>query len=153
MAYEPKRLRPSHIIMIRMHMNGDSNQEIADATGYTSIQVGNIINCAKAREIIDAINADSIDTAAQVQSQAQACAPLVMEKLLEDALTSPDARVRLNAKIAWLGIAGHSANRITVDRGKTVADDVASKTDEHLRQEILGNLPKPGVGPDGNLLQ
>ena len=66
MAYEPKRLRPSHIIMIWMHMNGDSNQEIADATGYTLIQVGNIINCAKAREIIDAINADSIDTAAQV---------------------------------------------------------------------------------------
>jgi hypothetical protein len=139
--------------MIRMHMNGDGNQEIADATGYTAQQVCNILGSTKAREIIDAINADSIDTAAQVQSQAQACAPLVMEKLLEDALTSPDARVRLNAKIAWLGIAGHSANRITVDRGKTVSNDLTSKTDEQIRQEILGSVPKPGVGPDGNLLQ
>lgn len=154
MSYEPKYLRPAHLLIIKLHNEGVSNIDIGLQMDYTPQQVSNILTSNAAKAMLEALRENAIDTMSEVQSQAQLHAPLMFEELVKDALTAPEPKIRLRAKEVVLGIAGHSTRNITIQRGKQDVDDLNAKSDDELRAMLRGKKEKEtGVGPDGRLLQ
>jgi hypothetical protein len=156
MSYEPKHLKPAHIAIIKLHMEGASNLDIALKMDYTPQQVSNILNSQQAQSLIDAINHETVDTMGEVISMAQTHAPWLMDELIKEAVSSPDAKIRFQAKIAALGIAGHNARGLNVNIRQThQTTPYDGKSEEEIRKMIYEGEPvqSPGMGPDGKPLQ
>ena len=153
MSYQPKKLRPAHLMIIRLHWQGESNTDIAMLTGYSPQTVSNVIASEEAQAILLGLQAEVVDTMAQVQTQAQYDAPLVYENIFKIAHTASDERVRLHANLALVGIAGHvPIKRVVVERESALAKKYEDMSEEEIRSSIAGELA-PGNGPDGKILQ
>jgi|HubBroStandDraft_3_1064219.scaffolds.fasta_scaffold177425_2 transposase len=160
MSYEPKSLKPSHICVIQLHVEGKTNREIAAAMDYSEQTVSNIINSSQGQSMIAAVCEESVDTMGQVRSFLQAHAPWLAEELVKEAISSPDLKVRHQAKVAALGMAGH-IKTVNVNLNTSHSDHkYEGMSEAELRQEIYGHrAPKsnnpndPLVGPDGKPLQ
>jgi hypothetical protein len=153
MSYQPKKLRPAHLLMIRLHWQGESNTDIAMMTDYTPQQVSNILASAEAQELLAGLRAEVMDTMAQVQTDAQFVAPVLFENIVALAMHASDERVKLHANLAAIGIAGHvPTRRIQVVGDSIVAKKFEDMSEEEIRNSITGELA-PAKGPDGNILQ
>ena len=160
MAYTPKKLRPAHLQIIRLHWQGvDANGEpltnaaIAMLTGYSPQTVSNVIASDEAQEILAGLQSEVIDTMAQVQNEAQFAAPLIWDNVYKLAFSASDERVKLHANLACLGIAGHvPIKRVVVERESALAKKYEDMSEEEIRSYIAGELA-PGNGPDGKILQ
>lgn len=150
MPYSPKRLKPSHLDMVTLHLAGESNDDIGVKLGYTAQQVSNILNCPEVLEILDALRKESINSMAQVQAEVQLYAPEILRKKIDYALHGSDDRVRNAAQTELLHIAGHSPVRyVTVENKDEVLEKYKDKSEDELRKIITGEKR----GPDGHLLQ
>jgi hypothetical protein len=153
MSYTPKRLKPAHLQVIRLHWMGKDNTEIAAITGYTPQQVSNVINCEDAQKIIEGLNADAIDTMREVQCELQLSAPLYLNNLHEMAFSCADLRVKANINIALLGMAGHvPIKRVVVQDQTVLQKQYEGMSEEDIVADIRGELA-PGKAPDGSVLQ
>jgi hypothetical protein len=151
MPYSPKKLNPVHLIMIRLHWQGESNIDIAMKTGYTPQQVSNVLCSEAAQTVINGLQSEVLDTMAQVQTDAQFMAPKFFDNIVKIAESATDERVRLHANLAGIGIAGHvPVRRIQVQGDTANTKKYEDMSEEEIRQDISGELAK---GPDGSTLQ
>jgi predicted transcriptional regulator len=159
-----KRLKPAHLLVIRLFWAGHTYVEIADKTGYSNQQVMNIIHNEESQEILSQLQGAALDTADEVQSELALIAPAVLDKKIRLALSSADDRVANSACTDLLHMAGHSpVKRITVDRASEVQKKYEGLSEEQLREKLLesfspkgageGRTSEGGRGPDGNPLQ
>lgn len=159
MAYEPKKLKPAHLAMLRLFWQGESIADIAVATSYSAQQVSQIVNSEHAKQILDEMTADTLDTMAQVQTEAQLAAPILWDELYNLARNAGEERTRFNALRECLHIAGHvPARRISFERANSVDEKYKGFSEEELRQQLVGDIatdapPTSGNGPDGKPLQ
>jgi hypothetical protein len=137
--------------MVTLHLQGDSNTDIATKLGYTPQQVSNILNSPDVVEILATLRDETINTMSQVQAEAQMYAPEILRRKIDYALHGSDDRVRNAAQTEILNIAGHVPVRhITVENKNQVLEKYKDKTDDELRSIVGGSN---GIGPDGRLLQ
>jgi predicted transcriptional regulator len=154
-----KRLKPAHLLMIRLFWAGHTYVEIADKTGYTSQQVMNVLHSEESQEILSQLQGNALDTADEVQSELALVAPAVLDKKIRLALSSPDDRVANSACTDLLHMAGHSpVKRVTIDRANENQKKYEGLSEEQLREKLLESFGQGGVvgrdtGPDGNPLQ
>ena len=158
MAYEPKSLKPAHVHAVRMHVEGQTNVEIAAQLDYSPAQIANILSSPQAQSLIAAMLEETVDTMGQVRSILQAHAPLLVEELIKEAVASPDARIRHYAKVAALGMAGHVKSQNVVIDGRTAHKEYEGKSEDEIRRMIYdnhapANVPSSDRGPDGKPLQ
>jgi hypothetical protein len=154
MAYSPKKLRPGHLIIIRLHWQGESNTDIAMLTGVTPQTVSNIINSEEAQSILAGLQSDVMDTMAQVQTDAQFMAPKLFDNIIKMAESATDERVRLHANLAGIGIAGHvPIKRMIVERESALQKKFEDMSEDEIRNSIAGDIGSSAKGPDGNILQ
>lgn len=140
--------------MIRLHWQGEDNHSIAALTGYTPQQVSNIVNTEEAQKIIEALQADVLDTMSQVATEAQFDAPILYDNVFKMACSEGDARVRLHANLALLGIAGHvPIKRMVIERDTALQKKFEDMSEDEIRNSITGELEPGDKGPDGKILQ
>lgn len=153
MSYQPKHLKPAHLLMIRLHWQGESNTDIAVMTDYTPQQVSNIIASDEAQTMLAGLRAEVMDTMAQVQSDAQFMAPVFFDNIVALAQHASDERVKLHANLAGIGIAGHvPVKRIVMERDSQLQRKFEDMSEDEIKASIIGDLA-PDKGPDGNILQ
>lgn len=140
--------------MVTLHLAGESNTDIANKLGYTAQQVSNILGCQDVREILAALNDETISTIGQVQAEAQLYAPEILRRKIDYALKGDDARVRNTAQTEILHIAGHvPIRRVSIEEKSSINEKYKDKSEDELRAMIKGEPPPSGIGPDGRLLQ
>lgn len=107
-AYQLKALRARHHEIIRLHILGYKNVDIARVLGVTPVSVSNALNShegqAVARLLCAARDGEAVDLSARFAE----VAPKAFE-FLEDTLDNENAPIHLRSKIATelLGLAGH----------------------------------------------
>jgi hypothetical protein len=147
----PKKLKPVHILMLRLFCGGASYVQIAQETSYTPQQVMNVIQSPDAQEIISQLNSDVVDSISEVQDRLTEIAPEVLNKKIQHALYSPDAAVSSRACTDLLHMAGHMpVQRLRLERDQEIAKKYDGLTEDQLRQQILNSVT--GKGPDGRPL-
>lgn len=151
-SYSPKKLKPAHILMIRMFCDGLTYVEIGANTGYTPQQVMNVLASADAQEIISQLNDKLLDSAEEIQDRLNEVAPLVLNKKIQHALASPDPAVSNRACTDLLNMAGHMpVQRISVQPADPLAKKYEGLSEAELRQKLL-HPGAVGTGPDGKPL-
>jgi hypothetical protein len=146
-----KRLKPVHILMLRLFVEGFQYTEIADQTGYTPQQVMNVIADPLSAEILSQLELDAKDSLTEVQDRLAEVAPQILQKKIQHALHSPDASVSSRACTELLHMAGHMPVQRHI---VTPADETLKKydglTEDELRKQYLSSIA--GTGPDGRPL-
>jgi len=139
--------------MIRLHIEGESNLEIAQQLNCSEQIVSNILNCAEAKKLISDAIAHNINTIVEVQDSIQLHAPVALGKLIED-VEKGVGRTRQNAAITLLEMAGHSAvKRVAFERADPRLSRLKELTPEQIREHLINVAAgKDDTGPDGNLL-
>jgi hypothetical protein len=135
---------PIHFKVVRLHLDGHTQQDISRMTGLTPSAVNLILLSPEAQETLEAIKANYLDTMLEVQTQAQLVAPEMLKLKIDLAMNSLDERVRsINAKEV-LEIAGHKPDtRLILQRTEDAqAGEHAEATPEELRQQLLAAVAK-----------
>lgn len=140
-------------MMVRLHWQGESNTDIAMLLNYTPQQVSNILNTEEAQAILAGLQAEALDTMAQVQTEAQFMAPKFFDNVVKLAEAATDERVRLHANLAALGIAGHvPIKRVVMERDTVSQKKYEEMTEDEIREDVARDL-RSGKAPDGSIIQ
>lgn len=127
--------------MLRLHFQGLSNLEIASQLNVTPQHVSNVLCTPEAQELLAQLQENTLDTILDVQTQAQAIAPLVFEEKVRLALTAKDEKVRTTNCKDILDIAGHMpVRRVVVETPDRQAERFDKMTIQELQAEMLGEL-------------
>ena len=148
--WNPRRFKPSHLHVVRMHWNGMTNGEIAKETGYSYIHVHNIIASEEAQEILALLTSRTLDTIIDIQAEAQAAAPLVFEEKLKIALGCTDVRTKNSACTDILNMAGHQPiKRVQIQRSD-IPIEFDSKSEEEIKKFIREEVAAAGTNATGS---
>ena len=138
MPFEPRKINPRHLIVLKLHWKGIGNQQIADIVGITAQHVSNIINMPVARELYATFQENVFESLADVQETLQAAAPELLNEKLRLALNAKDERVRSTSCTELLQMSGHKpVSRIVVERQDSPHDKYANMSEDQLRHELL----------------
>lgn len=111
-SWNPRyRYKPIYYKIVRLDAQGFTQTEICQITGYGMQQVGKILVSDEAKNILEQIKNNTLDTALAAQTDMQAMVPLVLEEKFRLALGAEDERVRNIACTDILDRAGHAPRR------------------------------------------
>lgn len=150
-----KRLKPAHLLVIRLFWAGETYVDIAQKTGYTPQHVMNIVKSDEAQEILQQLQNTSLDSMDEIHEALNDAAPEILSEQIRLALRSPDERIRATVGRELLHMAGHApVKRVTLDRASDVHKKYEGLTEEQLRDKLINELGGVGgsVGPDGRPL-
>lgn len=140
-TWTPRKLKPDHLLVARLWLQGLNNQEIAQATGYHPYHVGRIVASPQFQDILKEISERTIDTSFDLRADAQAVAPAVFNEKVRLALHGADERVRNIACTDVLNIAGHvPVRRVEFDNVTEKPDPYAGKSEDEIRKELAKDL-------------
>jgi hypothetical protein len=141
MNWQPRRFKPDYLRICALYWSGRTQKEIAEITGFSPIHVGNIIGCDESQEILRELSQRTLDTVLDVQTEAQAYAPLCLGEKFNLALNAKDERVRNIACTDILAMAGHQpVRRISVEKPDTVVKHYEGLTDDEIRSRVFADL-------------
>ena len=118
--YNPKKLRPTHLVMIEYHLAGCTYKEIADHLGCTDIAVGLVLRSEIAKEYIRGRVDD-------LNNEFQGLFRKVIDAV-KGGLEHPDPEISLKAADKWLKAHGRYAPK---------KDGTAAPTAEDIIAQIL----------------
>ena len=145
--YQEKRLKPLHLQMIRLRWLGYDNIEIAQRTGYPPDSIGKILNLPDSKAIFEELQAQVLDTTAEVAQELQLAAPLAAKRMT-DLLVSGDDRVAFVAAKEILHMAGHAPiKRVAIAQATRIEKDYDGLNDQQIRQKLLEDLTADENGP------
>lgn len=135
-----KRLRPAHILMIRLARDGNTNVEIAAQTGYSVQQVSNVLNSPEVQAVLQQLQESMLDSMAEVAQEIQLAAPLAIKRKV-DLLFSGDDRVASGAATDLLHMAGHApVKRVQVTGATAVEKKYEGLSDADMKRKLLEEL-------------
>jgi DNA-binding CsgD family transcriptional regulator len=107
-AYQKHALRARDHEIIRLHLLGAKNVDIAARLGVTPVTVSNTLNSAAARAYVQMLSATRDSEAVDLSRSLSDCAPRAFEFLRDDVLENENAPIYLRARVAdtLLGLAG-----------------------------------------------
>lgn len=144
--WQPKKITPKQLRVITLWFNRMSNQDIATETGYTPQQVSNLINTEWAQEILGKLQEQTLDTIMDVQTEAQAVAPMIMQETIRLALHGVAEPTRTANCKTILEIAGHRpVTRIDMNAHMDARTKYDQMTDEELRAAAAAQVAGPTV--------
>lgn len=148
-AWQPKTLSERHHNILRMHLLGYSNIEIAERLGCTPTAVGLAVNSNLGRIQTRMMRAELDNGAIEAAKRIRALAPKAID-VIEQTLDDPDApiAVRLKAAQDALDRAGLGAVKKMDVRSTSVAlsrDDL-----EDLRRDALARAIENGLVVDSS---
>jgi predicted transcriptional regulator len=147
-----QKLKPVHLLMIRLFWSGQTLAEIASKVGYTPQQVMNVVHSDHAKDILQQLQSAAIDSMEEVQDRINEAAPELLNKKLQHALYSSDEKVSNRACTELLHMAGHvPVQRVKIEREDAVSKKYEGLTEDELRNKLLDSIRDKG--PDGRPLQ
>lgn len=137
---QEKRLKPINLQMIRLRWLGYDNVEISQRTGFTPEQVSKILSLPDSKEIFAELQANVLDTTAEVAQELQLAAPLAAKGLV-DSMFSGDDRVAFLARKEVLHMAGHTpVKRVAIAQVTRVEKTYEGLDEQQMRKQILEDL-------------
>ena len=144
--WNPKRLSPKQLEVVRLHWQGWSAVEISGHTEYTVEHISNILNSQVGQEYLEDMIKGSLDCTSYVETFAQAVSPMVMHEKFRLSLEAKDERVRSSSCSDILNIAGHQpVKRVQIDRVDPVVGKYDGMTEEEIRAAVLEGVGSPTV--------
>lgn len=139
-----QRHKPFHIRCALLSLAGLTNKEIALEVSKSPETISAVLASAEVQAFLAEYRGQALNSMLEVQTMAQAIAPVAMHEKIRLALNGRDERVRNTACKELLEIAGHTPlHRVSVDRPDHVSEKYAERSDEDIRREIEQAL---GVG-------
>lgn len=146
--WQPKRLRPGHLMVIELHFKGHTNDEICNMTGYCQSVVSQIVTSPVALELLEQMRERVFDTISDVQLTAQAFAPRAFQTIMELAVGAKTESVKKSAADSALAIAGHvPVNRVQLEDVRTPPSPFDGKTEDEIREKLIADVvgAAPGI--------
>lgn len=140
--------KPFYIQVIRQWWMGNTMSEIANLVGASPSLVKKIIESERGQQILAQLEDNTFQSMLEVQAIAQGSAIEMIQEKIRLALYSGDEKIRTKNSSDVLAIAGHSVNKITIDRPEPLADKYRDKTELDIRKELLAI--KQVAGPVSN---
>lgn len=133
--YNLQNLRGKHRIIIRMHISGLKNLEIADSLGISEAMVSYTLNSPLARQQMAILQGQADLTSIDVLQEAMGLAPVAME-VYEQIMLSPGAKDsdRKSAADSVMEIAGHRGRRTVDVNHRVVTDDYILEAKRRARE-------------------
>lgn len=148
-----KQIKPAWLQVLQLYWRGETLRDIALATGYTEVNVGNIVRSDDAREILQQLTDATLDTMPEVVGEMQLAAPAIIRRKIAIALNSNDEAVANRAATEILHMAGHAPTKHIQVRVDPIEKHYEDKTEDEIRQELLSAFGLANdKGPDGRPL-
>lgn len=152
MAAHIKRLRAPQMIVLRRHFEGQTNIEIAQATGYTEQSVCNIINSPEGQDILTEMIERSLDASQEAMTDLHAALPEAVKRKIQ-MLYSPDERLADKAATDIMHMTiGQPVKRIQANSPTAGSQRHEGKTPDEVRAELLKELGELDNEPNKGLL-
>lgn len=144
-SWRPRKLKPTHLEVLRLHFQGLSNVEIANITSLSDSTIQAITTSQDAEEILNDIQSHSLDTIRDIATDAQAIAPRIFEEQVRLSLHAKDERVRVTSGMNVLAIAGHlPIRRFVVQQEDPRGREFDKMSEEEIKKSILADLTPSG---------
>jgi hypothetical protein len=133
--------------VVQMESQGLDRNAISAETGISLSVLGVMLSSPIADRIRKEIESRTIDTIAEVQTDAQAAAPNMFKVLQDIALDDNEkATNRIIAAKTVLEMAGHKPiQTLELRKGNPLESDYHGKTEDEIRKEIYEGLDDGGV--------
>jgi len=139
-----RKFRPLHMLILRLHFQGWTADEIGQELDCSAQTVYRIVGLPESLEILEMFQKKTVDTILDISGDLQAVAPAVFEEKLKLALKAKDERVRNIACTDILNMAGHSPiKRVQVEQVDPVEDKYKGKSAEQIRKLLAGEGDDP----------
>ncbi len=147
-TWTPRRFKPLHMRVCTLYWSGLAFAEVGEAVGLSAEHVRRVVESEPGQALLVELSARTLDTVLDVQTVAQAYAPMAIDEKLRLMLHGRDERVRNIAAGDILAIAGHQpVKRISIERPDPVNEKYKGLTDDELRAHVLAEL---GVAPEAS---